>query len=88
MGPQNPFLCEILGHYLLKHDYRGADKTLKFLADMSAKTLSPPPLCLHGHISKNFSFSCIKVYDLKRERPETDDFEIKKNLVVKEKYEK
>ena len=46
---------------------------------MSANALSPPPLCLNENMSQNVSFfsSCIKVYVLKRERPETDDFAIK-----------
>ena len=52
--------------------YGSRSKELTFLADMSAKARSPPPLCLNGHIMNK-----------KRERPETDDFVINKYLVVK-----
>ena len=47
---------------------RGAiQKKLTFLADMSAKALSPPPpLCLTGHINKNGSFCFLNKKGLKR----------------------
>ena len=54
---------------------------------MSAKAFSPPPR-LNDYMSRNLIIfsSRIKVYVLKRERPETDDFAITKYWVVKEKY--
>ena len=49
---------------------------------MSAKTFVPPPLApldLNGHFMRLHVY---KYMFLKRERPERDDFGIKKNLVV------
>ena len=46
---------------------------------MSAKALSPPPLCVNRNMrKKQVFFSYIKYIFLKLESPETDDFALKK----------
>ena len=58
---------------------KAVQKKRTFLADMSAKALSPPPLCVNRNMrKKQVFFSYIKYIFLKLESPETDDFALKK----------
>ena len=59
-------------------------KKLTFLADMSAKALSPPPRIALTTYEKNINFFFLHVQTymfLERERPETDYFAIKELTV-------
>ena len=65
-------------------------KKLAFLADASAKDLTPPPSELFADIAIlcKFSFYIYKyIMFLKQEKPEMDDFERKKDFGFKGKFQ-
>ena len=54
-------------------------KKFALFADATAKAQTPPPLAVSRHVQIIYMF-------LKQEDPEIDDFERKKNLVLKFQY--